>query len=80
MKNKILFLIVIISGLVQFGCKKNDNGGGPPMINNVRAVDSTKRDSSFTKAFPGTLIAIQGTNLGGLQAVFFNDTSAYFNP
>ncbi|MEP7143626.1 MAG: IPT/TIG domain-containing protein, partial [Ferruginibacter sp.] len=80
MKNKILFLIVIIAGLAYLGCKKNDSGGGPPMISNVRAVDSAKRDSSFVQALPGTLIVIQGSNLGGLQAVYFNDTSAYFNP
>src|SRR3569833_1423311 len=43
-------------------------------------MDTTKRDSFFTQAMPGTLIVIQGSNFDGLQAVFFNDTSAYFNP
>jgi hypothetical protein len=62
-----------------FSCRKNDSGG-TPVITNVRSVDTTKRDSSFTRAIPGTLIVIQGTNLGGLQAVYFNDSSAYFNP
>ena len=79
MNKQILFLLIAIAGLVQFACKK-DNAGGMPVINNVRIVDSTKRDSFFTSALPGTLIVIQGTNLGGLQAVYFNDTAANFNP
>ncbi len=55
-------------------------GSGTPVISNVRVVESTKRDSFFTAAVPGTLIVIQGQNLGGLQAVYFNDTAANFNP
>jgi Surface glycan-binding protein B xyloglucan binding domain len=78
MKNKILFLL-IIAGFVLYACKKNNNDG-PPSIRSVRAIDTTKRDSVFVKAIPGTMIVIQGSNLGGLQAVFFNDTLAYFNP
>lgn len=73
----IAFLIIVTA--VMFSCRKNDSGG-TPVITNVRSVDTTKRDSSFTRAIPGTLIVIQGTNLGGLQAVYFNDSSAYFNP
>jgi hypothetical protein len=78
MKKKLLFLFVIIASIINFACKKND--GGPPVITSVRTVDTTKRDSVFSEAVPGTLIVIQGTNLGGLKAVLFNDTSAYFNP
>ncbi len=32
------------------------------------------------KQCPDELIVIQGNNFSGLQAVYFNDTSAYFNP
>jgi len=80
MKKKILFLFIIVAGLAQFACKKNVNGGGPPVITDVRSVDTTKRDSFFVQAVPGSLIVIQGNGFDGLQAVFFNDTSAYFNP
>ena len=80
MNKQILLLLIIMAGLAQFACQKDNGGGGTPVITNVRAVDSTKRDSSFTAALPGTLIVIQGNNLGGLQAVYFNDTAAYFNP
>jgi len=76
---KLLFF-AILSGTILISCKKNDSGSGQPLISGVRLVDSTKRDSTFTKAIPGTEIVIQGSNLGGLQAVYFNDTSAFFNP
>jgi len=76
---KLLFF-TIVAGTVLFSCKKNDGGSGQPLISHVRVVDSTKRDSTFTKAIPGTLIVIQGSNLSGLRQVVFNDTVAYFNP
>ncbi len=66
---KILFLTVI-AGTIMFSCKKNDSGTGQPVITQVRAVDTTKRDSTFTQAIPGTLIVIQGSNFSGLKAVF----------
>jgi hypothetical protein len=77
---KKITLLVIIAGGIFFSCKKNESGSGQPVITNVRSVDTTKRDSSFAQAIPGTLIVIQGNNFDGLQTVFFNDTSAYFNP
>jgi len=73
---RIAFLIIITAAI--FSCKKDDSG--TPVISAVRSVDPATKDSLFTKAIPGTLIVIQGNNLAGLQAVFFNDTSAYFNP
>jgi Surface glycan-binding protein B xyloglucan binding domain/IPT/TIG domain len=75
---RAIFLLVIIAGIFPVACKKNN--GGPPVITDVRAVDSTKRDSTFSSALPGTLIVIQGNNMQGLQAVYFNDTAATFNP
>ena len=79
MKKLLIFLCITSVVLVQFACKKNDTSGGPPLITRVRSVDTLKRDSFFVKAIPGNLIVIQGNNLGGLQAVYFNDTAAYFN-
>ncbi len=78
---KILLFLIPVTAVMLFACKKNiSGGGGQPVIANVRSVDTTKRDSFFTRAVPGTLVVIQGSNFDGLQAVFFNDTSAYFNP
>jgi hypothetical protein len=77
---KILFLFIIIAGFITVACKKNGSGSGQPVITNVRSIDTTKRDSFFTEAMPGQMIVIQGQDMGGLKAVYFNDTSAYFNP
>jgi hypothetical protein len=77
---KKIFFFTIITGAIVFSCKKTESGQGMPVISDVRSVDTTKRDSLFAQAIPGTLIVIQGSNFDGLQAVFFNDTSAYFNP
>ncbi len=78
MTKKFLFLLIVIAGLIEFGCKKTSSG--PPMISSVRLIDSTKRDSTFMQAIPGTEIVIQGDNLGGAQEILFNDTAAFFNP
>jgi len=79
-KQILLLLIIVMIGLTQYACQKDNGDSGTPAITNIRVVDTTKRDSSFTAALPGTMIVIQGSNLGGLQAVYFNDTAAYFNP
>jgi hypothetical protein len=82
MKKTLIYISVVMLALVfvQLGCKKNDVGTGTPVVTSVRSIDSTKRDSTFTSAVPGSLIVIQGSNFTGLQAVYFNDTLAYFNP
>ncbi len=80
MKKNLLYILMVGVLIFQYACKKNDGADGPPVISKVRSVDTTKRDSFFVKSVPGTLIVIQGNNLGGLKQVFFNDTLAYFNP
>lgn len=79
MKKRISYLLLALTGLGFFACKKN-SGGGTPVITHVRSLDSSKRDSFFVSAVPGNEIVIQGSNLQGAQAVIFNDTSASFNP
>jgi hypothetical protein len=80
MNKQILLLLIVLAGLAQFACKKDNGDSGTPTITNVRLIDSTKRDSSLSAALTGTVIVIQGHNLGGVQAVYFNDSAAYFNP
>jgi hypothetical protein len=78
MKKVLLFLLIIV-GVVFFACKKN-SAGGTPAIKDVRTVLPAEADSFFTQALPGSLIVIQGSGFTGLQAVYFNDTAANFNP
>ena len=75
---KKIFFFIILTAAVVYSCKKNDTGA--PVINGIRSIDTTARDSLFQEAIPGTLIVIEGNNFNGLQAVYFNDTAAYFNP
>lgn len=63
-----------------FSCSKNNDLSGPPVITKVSMLDSTLQDSTFTKAFPGTLILITGQNLSGVVSVSFNGVDAYINP
>jgi len=76
---RILLFIIVLAGLVLYACKKNSSGGAP-VVKDVRTVTPAQADSFFTEALPGALIVIQGSGFNGLQAVYFNDTSAYFNP
>jgi Surface glycan-binding protein B xyloglucan binding domain len=76
---KLLLFFVILLGVIQFACKKN-NSGGTPVISHVRTVNPAQADSFFTQATPGSLIVIQGSGFTGLEAVWFNDSLAAVNP
>ena len=78
--NKLFFkvlILFIIGNIVFVSCKEDEPG--PPVITQVRLTDPAKADSTFTQADPGTLIVIQGENLGGLLHVYFNNYEASFN-
>lgn len=75
--NIILFLLGC-TALTQVACKK-DSGISNPVIQQVRLLDSTKRDSFFTSVLPGTTIVIQGHGFSGLLHVYFNNYDAQFN-
>ena len=89
MKNKInsmslmlLFLLGILSsGLV--ACSDKDSGGGQPEITGVKILSSDtlnySYDKYYTKAGPGTMLAIMGNNLGGALKVFVNGQELSFN-
>jgi len=76
---RTFILLLVIAGLVQFACKKNSNSG-PPTVTGVRSVTPAEKDSLFDQALPGNLVVIQGSGFSGLQAVYFNDSIAAFNP
>lgn len=75
-----LALLLIPALLFLFSCKKESAGGAPPIIEHVRMVDSTNRDSTFTSSLTGQQILIHGQNFMGLQQILFNDVPAAFNP
>lgn len=65
--------------LLSFQSCNDDDIDGAPTISKVRLLDPTKADSSLTAAEPGSLIVIQGQNLGSVLKVYFNDFEASFN-
>ncbi|SKB77057.1 glycan-binding surface protein [Dyadobacter psychrophilus] len=77
--NTALGLCLAAGMLLTFQSCNEDDVDGAPSITNVRLLDPTKADSSLNAAEPGTLIVIQGQNLGSVMKVYFNDFEATFN-
>ncbi len=78
--NRLIITVIIlfmIGNAVFISCKKDEPG--PPVITQIRVPDPDKADSTFNQADPGTLIVIQGENLGGVLHVYFNNYEASFN-
>ncbi len=74
------YWIVLISVFGLTACQDDElSGGGTPLIKQVRLVNPDKKDSTFVKALPGTLIVIQGENLQSVLKAYFNDYEAPFN-
>lgn len=74
-----LGLLVAAAIMLSFQGCNNDDVDGAPVISNVRLLDPAKADSSLTAAEPGSLVVIQGQNLGSVLKVYFNDFEATFN-
>ncbi len=75
-----MMLMVALLQLTFTSCKDDSDDGGQPVITAVRVPDPAKADSTFTKAGPGSVIAIMGQNLGSALKVYINNQSVYFNP
>lgn len=80
--SKYIYVLALlaITSIVLTACSDDDNGGGQPVIENIRVTDPTLADSTFTQATPGKMIVIQGRNLGGCQELYINDQKVAFNP
>ena len=79
--SKLLFVALLaVVTLSVTSCKDDEVGMGTPQITAVRSCDPAKADSTFTKAGPGSLIAVIGNNLSDVQKAFINDQQVYFNP
>ncbi|WP_313157009.1 glycan-binding surface protein [Sphingobacterium multivorum] len=73
------YLLIAIAVLSVQSCSRKDDMHMGPEITHVRLTDPEKADSTFTGAFPGTMIAVIGKNLEGIQKVYINDQSIGFN-
>ena len=78
--NLLMILLIAFVAFSVSSCKDDEEGMGTPQITAVRSCDPAKADSTFTKAGPGSLIAVIGNNLSDVQKAFINDQQVYFNP
>ncbi len=76
-----MLFVVVACAFTITSCSDDDgSSGGVPTITGVRATDPAKADSLFTKAGPGSIIAIIGTNLQNALAVYVCDQEVFLNP
>jgi hypothetical protein len=77
-RNKYLWPLTLLVALVSFGLVScEDDGEATPTVTNIRVI---AKDSSIVGGEFGLPIAIQGTNLGSVVEVWFNDVKAELNP
>ena len=75
-----VLLLVLLAAFGVAACQDDEDGGGMPVIHYVRVTDPALADSTFTDAYPGTMIAIIGENLGGVKELYINNYQVSFNP
>lgn len=75
-----VLMLVLLTAFSVASCQDDEDGGGAPVIHYVRVTDPALADSTFTDAYPGTMIAIMGENLGGVKEVYINGFEVSFNP
>ena len=77
--NKILIVLLMLSGGIFIACDKNDDVGTPE-VSYVRITRPQSSDSLLIGAGQGRLIAIVGKNLQDAVEVWFNDRQATLTP
>jgi hypothetical protein len=87
--NKIMSLcllaMMMVCSFAVSSCSDDDStGGGTPEITGVKILSSDtlnySYDNTYTKAGPGSMLAIMGNGLGGALKVRINGYEVYFNP
>ena len=84
--NSKSLLVLFLMGVISFSfmaCSDSNSSGGQPEITGVKILSSDtlnySYDEYYTKAGPGSMIAIEGKNLGGALKVFINNQELTFN-
>ena len=77
MKVYTIRFMMLIASAASFLISCTEDEDGQPLITNVRV---TEKDSTITGGEFNLTLAIQGSELGSVQKVFFNDVEAYLNP
>ncbi|HEY9045065.1 MAG TPA: hypothetical protein VIN08_04185 [Ohtaekwangia sp.] len=56
---KSILPVLLLTGCYLLNSCRDDERAAP-VITDVRLVDPTKKDSTFTQAFPGTTVVVEG--------------------
>ena len=75
----ILLLLIVAGGYSITSCS-DDEKIGAPVITQVRLIDPAFQDSTFTEAFPGIKIVVEGQNFRDVKSVAMNNTAVDVNP
>lgn len=75
---KGLLLLLVLAGLLQVSCKK-DNTAAAPSIRQLRAISPKPNDSTLSAALPGQIVVIQGANLATTTQIWFDGFAAAVN-
>ena len=78
--NKILLVLLMLTGGIFISCDKNNDESGTPSVSYVRITRPQSSDSLLIGAGQGRLIAIVGNNLQDAVEVWFNDRQATLTP
>uniref|UniRef100_A0AB33JDT6 Surface glycan-binding protein B xyloglucan binding domain-containing protein n=1 Tax=Prevotella sp. GTC17262 TaxID=3236797 RepID=A0AB33JDT6_9BACT len=86
-KQHTSFLIVMLMAMFSFvlaACGDDKSGGGQPEITSVKILSSDtlnySYEQTYTKASPGTMLALMGVSLNDARKVYVNNQEVYFNP
>ena len=75
-----MLLLLIVAGSYSITSCSDDEKIGAPVITQVRLIDPAHRDSTFTEAFPGVKIVVEGQNFKDVRSVAMNNTVVSINP
>lgn len=74
-----LLLLIVAGGYSIISCS-DDEKIGAPVITQVRLINPAHQDSTFTAAFTGIKIVVEGQNFRDVRSVAMNNTVVDINP
>ncbi|MFB0974229.1 MAG: hypothetical protein QMB59_06680, partial [Bacteroidales bacterium] len=78
----IKYLLIIASSMLAFAACSIDpaENTATPTVDYVRPAKASASDSLLSEASMGSVVAIIGENLSGVNEIWFNDQEASLNP
>jgi hypothetical protein len=80
MITRAFLLLLVVAGAYSITSCSDDEKIGAPVITQVRLINPALQDSTFTEAFPGIKIVVEGQNFRDVRSVAMNNTLVDINP